>query len=117
MFDQKTEWLTPQINRTGTFVNRLKASADVARSLLENGNDDEIVRSFQSVQENINSANKEVHENIYVDDVVLPWGAGEVDKMLHSEIKDCLKEKGTYSRGFKMFPKMLSLHLRLFKFV
>ena len=93
MFDQKTERVTMQINRKETFVNRLKASADMARSLLENGNDEEIVRSFQSVQENINSANKEVHQDIYLDDNVLPWSAGEVDKMLLAEIKDVLKEK------------------------
>ena len=65
----------------------------MARSLLENGNDEEIVRSFQSVQENVNSANKEVHQDIYVDDNVLPWSAGEVDKMLLAEFKDFVKEK------------------------
>ena len=112
IFDQKTERVTTQINRKETFVNRLKASADMAHSLLKNGNDEEIVRSFQSVQENVDSANKEVHQDTYVDDNVLPWSAGEVDKLLHSEIEDFVKDKGTYSSGFKVFLKMSSLHLR-----
>jgi hypothetical protein len=94
VFDDKTERVKMKINGTETFVNRLKASADMARSLLENGNDEEIVRSCQSVQENINSTNREVQEDIYVDDNVLLWSSGEIDKMLLAEIKDFVNEKG-----------------------
>ena len=94
VFDQKTERVKMKINGTETFVNRLKASADMGRSLLENGNDEEIVRSCQSVQENLNSTNREMQEDIYVDDNVLQWTSGGIDKMLLAEIKDFIKEKG-----------------------
>jgi hypothetical protein len=88
VFDRKSRNIDGRINETETFVNRVKASADTARSLLENGNDEEIVRSFQSVQENVNNAKREVHEDLHGDVGVLPWNSGEIDKMLIAEIRD-----------------------------
>ena len=91
------EWKTRNIDNklleTETFVSRMKASSNMARSLLENGNDEEIVRSYQSVQENVNKAT-EIRDSIAQDSVVLPWSPNEIDRMLLAEIKDVLEDEG-----------------------
>jgi Skp family chaperone for outer membrane proteins len=97
-FGEKTVLITWQITKAETSVNRVKASADMAHSLLENANDEEIIRSFQSVQENVNSANKEVRPDNCTDDNVLPWRVSEVDEMLLAEIRGFVQDesKGNY---------------------
>ena len=73
----------------------MKASADMARSLLENGNDEEIVRSCQSVQRNVHHP-MEKRESIAEDCVVISWSSDEIDTMILAEIKDITEDKGTY---------------------
>ena len=46
---KNTKVLEERVQQKETFVNRVKASTDMARSLMENGNDEEIVGSYQSV--------------------------------------------------------------------
>ena len=95
-FDRKTRDFDSRINGRETFMNRVKASTDMARSLLENGNDEEIVCSYKSVQENVNNANREASQLVDVrhDDVsVLPWIPDKIDTMLLAEIKD-IEDKG-----------------------
>jgi hypothetical protein len=94
VFDRKSRNIDGRINDTLTFVNRVKASADMAHSLLENGNEEEIVRSFQSVQENVNNTKREAHEDVYDDVGVLPWNSAEIDKMLLAEVEDIVEDKG-----------------------
>ena len=94
VFDRKTRNIDGRINDTLTFVNRVKASADMAHSLLENGNEEEIVRSFQSVQENVNNTKREAHEDVHDDVGVLPWNSAEIDKMLLAEVEDIVEDKG-----------------------
>ena len=49
VLNTNTKILEERVQQKETFVNRVKASTDMARSLMENGNDEEIVRSYQSV--------------------------------------------------------------------
>ena len=93
VFDRKTKQVEDKINETEAFVNGMKASANMAHSLLENGNDEEIVRSFQSVQNNLNNAKKEILEKTSNDVCVLPWNSNDIDKMLLAEIKDSFQLK------------------------
>ena len=93
--ERKTRKIDNEIQEKETFVSRMKASADMARSLLENGNDEEIVRSCQSLQENVNDA-KETHQSLAEDSNVMSWNSDEVDTMLLAEIKDIIEDKGTY---------------------
>ena len=80
VFERKTLNIEEKIEEKKTFLSRIKASADMARSLLESGNDEEIIRSYQSVQENVNNATET--ENLTYDfdngDVML--GRKEIDK-------------------------------------
>jgi hypothetical protein len=94
VFDHNTETLEKRIHQRETFVNRVKASTDMARSLLENGNDEEIVRSYQSVLSN-DAIENDVEENENGDDdTVLSLSSDEIDTMLLAEIKDLVQNKG-----------------------
>ena len=84
-FDRKMRKINRGINETETIVNRMKASADMARSLLENGNDEEIVRSFQSVEENVNI---EVPERAYDGVDVLFSSIDKIDAKLLAGMRD-----------------------------
>jgi hypothetical protein len=103
VFDRKTRNIDGRINDTLTFVNRVKASADMAHSLLENGNEEEIVRSFQSVQENVNNTKREADEDVYDDVGVLPWNSAEIDKMLLAEVEDIVEDKGWLDKGINLY--------------
>ena len=103
--EQKTRNVDNEIQEKQALVSRMKASADMAHSLLENGNDEEIVRSFQSVQRNVHHP-MEKRESIAEDCVVSPWSSDEIDKMLLAEIKDIIQDKGIY----KFLLRKLYLH-------
>ena len=90
--DDNTGILEERIHQRETFVNRVKASTNMARSLLENGNDEEIVRSYQSVVNNDAIENDE--ENNKIDDTVLSLSSDEIDTMLLAEIHDFVQNKG-----------------------
>ena len=104
IFDRKTRNIEKEIHERKSFVNRMKASADMARSLLENGNDEEIIRSYQSVQE-IAANNATVVINLNLHDAVLSLSPDEIDATLVAEIKDVLKGKGAchYRLYFKLY--------------
>ena len=91
VFERKTRNIHAKIEEKGTFLSRIKASADIARSLLENGNDEEIIRSCQSVQENVNSATETENFTYNLDNGAVMLGREEIDKMLLDEIKDVVK--------------------------
>ena len=91
--ERKTRNIDTNIEETEMFVSRMKASAEMARNLLENGNDEEIVRSSQSVRRNVHHP-KETRESLEVC-VVIPWSSDEIDTMLLAEIKDIIVDKGT----------------------
>ena len=92
--ERKTRNIDTSIEEREMFSSRMKSSTDMVRSLLENGNDEEIVRSCQFVQENVNGA-KETRESLAEDCVVLSWSSDEIDTMLLAEIKDIIEDKGT----------------------
>ena len=89
VLDDKTKNIQAEIHEREGFLNRVKTSADMARSLLENANDEEIVRSCQSVQQNVNNTiEKGNHKEICVENYsVHSWSSDEIDKMLLVEIK------------------------------
>jgi hypothetical protein len=91
--DDNTGILEERIHQRETFVNRVKASTNMARSLLENGNDEEIVRSYQSVVNN-DAIENDVEENNKIDDTVLSLSSDEIDTMLLAEIHDYVQNKG-----------------------
>ena len=94
VFDSKTKQVEDKINKAETFVNRIKASADMARSLLENGNDEEIVCSFQSVQENVdNTIDMDSKKLNNENNVVSLWSSDEIDTMFQEKIKNIMKDK------------------------
>ena len=103
--EQKTRNVDNEIQEKQALVSRIKASADMARSVLENGNDEEIVRSSQSVQRNVHHP-MEKRESIAEDGVVSPWSSDEIDTMLLAEIKDIIQDKGIY----KFLLRKLYLH-------
>ena len=78
--------LQQKVAERETFMIRVQATADRARSLLENGNDEEIVRSCQSVQNVTDNA----AENPKIFSV--SWSSDEIDTML---LADIIKDKGT----------------------
>ena len=90
--DDNTGILEERIHQRETFVNRVKASTNMARSLLENG-DEEIVRSYQSVVNN-DAIENDVEENNKIDDTVLSLSSDEIDTMLLAEIHDFVQNKG-----------------------
>ena len=92
VFYHNTGILEERIHQRETFVNRVKASTDMARSLLENGNDEEIVRSYQYVVNN-DVIENDVEENEN-DDTLLSLSSDEIDTMLLAEIKDLVQNKG-----------------------
>ena len=92
--EKKREKIDNKRQEKQTSVSRMKATANIARSLLENGNDEEIVRSCQSIQENVNNA-REIRESFSEDSVVLSWSSDEIDRMLLAEIKDIIEDKGS----------------------
>jgi hypothetical protein len=93
VFDHNAGILEERIHQRETFVNRVTASTDMARSLLENGNDEEIVRSYQSVVNN-DVIENDVEENENDDDTLLSLSSDEIDTMLLAEIKDLVQNKG-----------------------
>ena len=67
-------------------MTRVQATADRARSLLENENDEEIVRSCQSVQNVTDNA----AENPKI--LSVSWSSDEIGTIL---LADIIKDKGT----------------------
>ena len=101
VLEDNTKILERKVEERETFKTRIKASADMSRSLLENGNDEEVVRSYQSVvYEAVDS--KCDGENLQPDPHLSPE---EIETMLFSEIKDLAEIKGTlYIRELKTPP-------------
>ena len=89
--ERKTRSIEENMKTAETFENRVKATADMARSLLQDGNDEDIVRSYKSVQENVNKNEKKQGKQIE-DDVVLPWSSEEIDRILAEEIINAMKK-------------------------
>jgi hypothetical protein len=95
VFDGKKKNIEEEIHEKEAFFKRVKVSAEMARSLLENGDDEEIVRSYQSVQENVdNAAKTECDRRSYHVDTALSWSSDEIDKILLAEVKDIVEDKG-----------------------
>jgi hypothetical protein len=95
VFDGKKKKIEEEIHEKKAFFKRVKVSAEMARSLLENGDDEEIVRSYQSVQENVdNAAKTECDRRSYHIGTALSWSSDEIDKMLLAEVKDIVEDKG-----------------------
>ena len=92
--EKKTRNIDNRLQEKETFLSRMKASANMARSLLENGNDEEIVRSCQSVAENVNNAT-EMPVSLAENNVELSCSSDEIDRMLLAEIKVIIEDKGT----------------------
>jgi chromosome segregation ATPase len=94
IFDGKKKNIEEEIHEKEAFFKRVKVSAEMARSLLENGDDEEIVRSYQSVQENVNNATETEgnRPSYHVD--ALSWSSDEIDKMLLAEVKVIVEDKG-----------------------
>ena len=94
IFDGKKKNIEEEIHEKEAFFKRMKVSAEMARSLLENGDDEEIVRSYQSVQENVNNATETEgnRPSYHVD--ALSWSSDEIDKMLLAEVKVIVEDKG-----------------------
>ena len=84
----KTKIIVEEIHEREGFFKRMKASADMARSLLATGNDEEIVCSYHSLQENVNNATKQGNkEELYAENRdVKSWHFDEIDTMLITEI-------------------------------
>ena len=89
--EEKTNKLEQKVEERETFMTRIKASADMAHSLLENGNDEEVVRSYQSVVNNTVDKNY-VKEDLQPDDLHLT--PTEIKTVLLAEIKDLAQIKG-----------------------
>ena len=103
---RKTRNIEDNIKRMETFGNRGKATANLARTLLQDGNDEEILRSYKSVQKNVNKEGKE--QNVQVkDDVVMPWSSDEIHTQLAEEIINFTK-KGTI---FLLTLDIIQLHV------
>jgi chromosome segregation ATPase len=95
VFDGKKKNIDEEIHENEAFFKRMKVSAEMARSLLENGDDEEIVRSYQSIQENVDNATKtECGRHSYHIGTALSWSSDEIDKMLLAEVKTIVEDKG-----------------------
>ena len=87
VFDRNTRILAERVQQREIFVNRVKASTDTARSLMENGNDEEIVRSYQSV------INCQIEEN-FDDDELSHFDSSDTFKpILAGVIKELVEDK------------------------
>jgi hypothetical protein len=110
VFDGKKNKIEEEIHEKKSFFKRVKVSAEMARSLLENGDDEEIVRSYQSVQENVDNATKtECDRRSYHVDTALSWSSDEIDKMLLAEVKDIVEDKGIINFSTIFLAKALEL--------
>ena len=93
--EQRTRNIEKEIQEKDAFLRRVKASADFADSLIKDGNDEEIVRSQTSVQENVHNAiETERHESDGSPEDLVPFLSSEdIDKTLLTEVKLKLQEK------------------------
>ena len=87
VFGRNTRILEERVQQRETFVNRVKTSTDMVRSLMEIGNDEEIVRSNQSV------IKCQIEEN-FDDDELSNFDSSDTFKpILAGVIKELIEDK------------------------
>ena len=91
VFDRNTRILEERVDYRESFVNRAKSSIDMARSLIQNGNDEEIVRCFQSV---VNNATEDNFNSDTIHGSVPSWSSDEIETTLLADINDIVQNKG-----------------------
>ena len=93
--ERHTRNIELEIQEKYDFLSGVKASVDYARSLIEDGNDEEIVRSHKSVQENVNKAGRLIRESYgSQQDAFRHLSPEQIDRTLLTEIKVFLGNKG-----------------------
>ena len=93
--DRQTRNAGKEIQEKDAFLNQVKASVDYACSVIENGNDEEIVRSYKSVRENVDNAMKNRNKESYgKKETALSLNSEEIDTMLLSELKVIVESEG-----------------------
>ena len=100
VFERKMGNIVAKMEDKETFVSRTKALANMALNLLENGNDEEIIRSCQSVQENVNNVTQTKNPICDFDNGDVKMSYQEIDNMFLDKMENVIKSK-VYLRGSK----------------
>ena len=105
----KNQTIDEELKRISDHKVGQRKAYDIAKALIENGSNEEIMLSHKSVQQSVEKSEKG-YERKEIDDKLPQYSNGQLDKMFHDEIKASKKGKGRYI--FTSFVNTLNKYYR-----